>query len=51
MALFKFTKSIVKEKKLELFNSGNHYRDFTYVEDIIEAIVKLIPKPSKKYSF
>ena len=48
MALFKFTKSIVKEKKLELFNSGNHYRDFTYVEDIVEAIVKLIPKPSKK---
>ena len=48
MALFKFTKSIVKEKKLELFNSGNHYRDFTYVDDIVEAIVKLIPKPSKK---
>ncbi len=48
MALFKFTESIVKEKKLELYNNGNHYRDFTYVDDIVEAIVKLIPKPSKK---
>ena len=35
-------------KETRTFNSGNHYRDFTYVEDIVEAIVKLIPKPSKK---
>jgi len=47
MALFKFTDSIIRGKKLELYNNGNHHRDFTYVDDIVESIIKLIPKPSK----
>lgn len=40
MALFKFTKNILKNKPIELFNHGNHIRDFTYVEDIADGIVK-----------
>ena len=47
MALFKFTKSILNEKKIKLFNHGNHMRDFTYVGDIVNGIILLIKKPSK----
>ena len=46
MALFKFTKSIKNAKSLKLFNKGNHIRDFTYIDDVTESIVKLIKKPS-----
>ena len=35
MALYKFSNSIVKNKNLELYNSGNHTRDFTYIDDVI----------------
>ena len=44
MALFKFTKNIIEGKKINLFNKGNHIRDFTYIDDIVEAIFKLIVK-------
>lgn len=47
MALFKFTKSILNNKKLELYNHGNHIRDFTYVDDVSNCIFKLINKPPK----
>ena len=45
MALFKFTKSIINNKPITLFNHGNHIRDFTYVDDVAESIVRLINKP------
>ena len=45
MALFKFTKGIIEEKNINLFNRGNHIRDFTYVEDIVNFINKIILKP------
>ncbi len=48
MALFKFTKNISQGKNVELFNKGNHVRDFTYVDDVVEYIETLINKPSKK---
>ena len=48
MALYKFTKSIINKNRIELFNKGNHIRDFTYVDDVTESIVKLIDKPSKE---
>jgi len=48
MALFKFTKSILSNKYLSLFNNGNHIRDFTYIDDITDGIMLLIKKPSKK---
>jgi UDP-glucuronate 4-epimerase len=47
MALFKFTKSILENKQIKLFNHGNHARDFTYVDDVSKVIFKLIKKPAK----
>ena len=47
MALFKFTKSIINKKNVELFNKGKHVRDFTYIDDVTESIFKLLTKPSK----
>ena len=42
MALFKFTKNILKGKKINIFNKGKHIRDFTFVEDIVTGISKII---------
>ena len=42
MALFQFTKNILKGKKINIFNKGKHIRDFTYVEDIVNGILKII---------
>lgn len=47
MSLFKFTKAILTSKKINLFNNGNHVRDFTYIDDAIDAIIKLIYKPPR----
>ncbi len=48
MALFKFAKSIYDNKQVELFNKGNHIRDFTYIDDIIESIYKILNKKNNK---
>ena len=51
MALFKFTKNIINEKKIDVFNYGKHKRDFTYIDDVIKSIYLLlrkIPKKNKK---
>ena len=48
MALFKFTKNIINNHSIELFNNGNHLRDFTYVDDIVDGIYSLINKTIKK---
>lgn len=45
MALFLFTKAIIEGKPINVFNNGKMKRDFTYVDDIVEGIVRLIPKP------
>ena len=42
MAIYKFSDSISRKKKLELYNYGNHFRDFTYIDDVIDLIVKII---------
>ena len=47
MVLFKFTKAILENKKINLFNSGNHVRDFTYIDDVVDGIEKLIKKPPR----
>ena len=39
MALFLFTKNILEGKPIDVFNYGNHRRDFTYVDDIVEGVV------------
>jgi UDP-glucuronate 4-epimerase len=41
MALFKFTKNIIENKKITLFNQGLHRRNFSYVEDVVEIIFRL----------
>ena len=52
-ALFIFTKNILNKKKINLFNYGNHTRDFTYIDDIVNGIEKIgnsIPKGNKKWN-
>ena len=45
MAMFIFAKAILEGKPIRLFNHGNMRRDFTYVDDVVEAIVRLIDRP------
>lgn len=45
MAYFSFTKDILEGKPIKVFNHGDMERDFTYIDDIVEGIVKLINKP------
>ena len=40
MALFMFTKNILAGKPIQVFNNGNHTRDFTFVEDIVEGVIR-----------
>ncbi len=40
MALFLFTKNIIEGRPIDVFNYGNHRRDFTYVEDIVEGVIR-----------
>jgi UDP-glucuronate 4-epimerase len=44
MALFKFTKGILNNKKIDIYNNGKMYRDFTYIDDIVHGIELLIKK-------
>jgi len=48
MALFIFTKAMIEGKKIDVYNFGDMSRDFTYVDDIVEGITRLIPKPPVK---
>ncbi|MCP4748634.1 MAG: NAD-dependent epimerase [Desulfobacteraceae bacterium] len=45
MALFLFTKAIVENKRIRVFNHGKMRRDFTYIDDIIEGVVRVMGKP------
>ena len=47
MALFKFVKNILSNKPIDLFNKGDHSRDFTYIDDVVNSILKVIQKPPK----
>ncbi len=46
MALFMFTKSIIEGKPIEVFNNGQMKRDFTYIDDIVDGVVKVIDSPA-----
>ena len=46
MALQKFTKSILAGEKIQVFNFGNHRRDFTYIDDIVEGVIRVLDKPA-----
>jgi UDP-glucuronate 4-epimerase len=47
MALFKFTKAILEGKPFQVFNYGKHRRDFTYIDDIVEGVIRVLDKPSQ----
>jgi UDP-glucuronate 4-epimerase len=47
MALFLFTKNILKKKPINLFNHGKHIRDFTYIDDAVDGVIKIINKIPK----
>jgi len=46
MAYFKFTKNILEGKNIDVYNYGKMARDFTYIDDIVEGIFRLLKKPS-----
>ena len=48
MALFKFVKSILEDKQIQVFNRGDHKRDFTYVEDLVTCMFKIFLHRKKK---
>ena len=48
MAPMIFTKAIFSKSPIEIFNHGNMWRDFTYVDDVIESIIRLINNPAKR---
>ncbi len=50
MALFLFTKAIIEGKPIQVFNQGNMSRDFTYIDDIVNGIVKIIDNPATSNS-
>jgi UDP-glucuronate 4-epimerase len=47
MALQKFAKAIAAGRPIQLFNYGNHRRDFTYIDDVVEGIVKVLDQPAQ----
>jgi len=50
MALFKFTKAILAGKSIQVFNHGKHKRDFTYIDDIVEGVMRVLDQPAKANS-
>ena len=47
MAMVKFVTNIIKKKRIDVFNKGNHHRDFTYIDDIVDGIIKACFKKKK----
>jgi len=47
MALFKFTKAILAGEQIPVFNHGKHRRDFTYVGDIVEGVIRVLDQPAR----
>lgn len=46
MALFKFTKAMLAGDPIEVFNHGRHRRDFTYIDDIVEGVIRVLDRPA-----
>ncbi len=46
MAMFKFTKAILAGEKIPVFNYGKHKRDFTYIDDIVEGVIRVLDQPA-----
>jgi UDP-glucuronate 4-epimerase len=53
MAYFRFTQNILVGKPIDVYNNGNHQRDFTYIDDIVEGVIRVldrIPEPNPDWS-
>lgn len=50
MALQKFTRSILKGESIKVFNHGKHRRDFTYIDDIVEGVIRVLDRPARSDS-
>lgn len=48
MAYFIYTKSIIEQRPIKIFNNGDMQRDFTYIDDVVEATLRLLKKPPVK---
>jgi UDP-glucuronate 4-epimerase len=48
MALFKFTKAILAGEPIQVFNYGKHRRDFTYIDDIVEGVIRILDRPAPR---
>ncbi len=48
MAPMLFTKAILSEEKIKVFNNGKNFRDFTYIDDVVDSIIKCCEKPAEK---
>jgi UDP-glucuronate 4-epimerase len=46
MALFKFAKAIIEGNPIEIYNNGDMLRDFTYIDDIVEGVVRVMERPA-----
>jgi UDP-glucuronate 4-epimerase len=42
-----FTRNIIEDKAIDVFNYGNHRRDFTYIDDIVEGLIRVLDKPAQ----
>lgn len=47
MSLFTFTRQILAGEPIEVFNNGRHKRDFTYIDDIVEGVIRVLDKPAQ----
>lgn len=50
MAPFQFVRAILEDKPLKVFNYGNHRRDFTYIDDIVEGVIRVLDHPAESNS-
>lgn len=50
MALFLFTKAALEGKPIKVFNNGDMLRDFTYIDDIVEGVIRVIDNPASAYT-
>ncbi|MCY4012669.1 MAG: NAD-dependent epimerase [Gammaproteobacteria bacterium] len=50
MALFEFTRRILADEPIDVFNYGNHRRDFTYIDDIVEGVLRVLDRPPEASS-
>jgi len=48
MAIIRFTKAILENKAIEIYNRGEIYRDFTYIDDIVEGVIRVLDRPPYK---